>query len=209
MNAAIVSLVMVCGLAIATTGLLKDNGNRKSRYQALCQTAKSNIRSGIKEMAGVYVERTAIKVDLLTGNSFEIGPDFSLDCHVRTGVISYLVVPATAHELQEDSRPYRKITYDPIAPRGRCAEKQEQLVVPVSRHEARYSIVVKPSAALLRGDIELGIRGAEVKVTDDEKGEPIAEFSYFFIKDSPSACGMADASKWGGSPVKTAFELLR
>lgn len=118
----------------------------------------------------------------------------SLDCSIRTGEIPFLIMPSTNEDLRENPLPYRKITYSPLAPHGRCGDVQKRVSAPVASNDALYSVIRKSSTALTGDDIRLGIKGDVLKISDIASGKLLAQVSYYYIHDEYKVCPSRDGA---------------
>lgn len=169
---------------VANTGSIKEDRVRQSRFSQLCLEAAVDIRNVAKEVNGIYT-------DGLLSFSKGQAPEYTdFDCDARSGLIPFLIRPATKDELRNNDNPFRKISYAPIGDgAGRCADpNQKQVIEAAASNSARYSVVRNQSPLLSIDDKKLGIKGDIVEVRDNLTQETLALIKYFYIRKEFRVC---------------------
>lgn len=180
------ALIMLSGLLLTNTGLLKEDKVRQARYRQFCLDAIVDIRSVAPEKGGISEDERGL-LAFAKGQ----GPRYTnFDCSIRAGWFPFLVRPANDRELIASSEPFRKISYFPVGDgEGRCADpKQRQIAEPISVNNARYSITRNSNPLLSNDDIKLGIKGDIVEIRDNSAGHILALLKYFYIRQEFKVC---------------------
>lgn len=199
------SLIAIGYLLLANTGFGKERTTLERRYRDLCLTATVDVRNVGTGGGGVFEANRGVW-SFKKGYAPVAG---DLQCDVRSGSIPFLVRPATDSELNNDSRPFRKITYLPARTSdGSCHDPlQKQIVESLANNPARYSVVRRASSLISRDDVKLGIKGDEVRVSDEQSGEVLVVIRYFYIRNEFRVCPNIEDSLPVHSLVREALGL--